>query len=157
MSVIRDTPLRAVLEKDGSIAMHFATFQGLKASLFKVFGSTATAIIYDAGTEPGRRSFLTLMRDCKTKKDVLELLIQYKANENWGDVEFHNINWQGHSGKVSVARCFESRGVQSGDSQCYFFKGYLAGFLSELFASEVTVVEVRCNAKGDALCEFAFQ
>lgn len=137
--------------------MHFATFQGLKASLFKVFGPTATSIIYDAGIEPGRRSFLTLMKDCKTKKDVLELLIQYKANENWGDVRFHNMDWQGHSGKVSVARCFESRGVQSGDSQCYFLKGYLTGFLSELFLTEVTMVEVRCNAKGDALCEFTFQ
>ena len=157
MSVIRDKPERAALERDGSFVMHFATFQGLKASLFKVFGPTATSIIYDAGIEPGRRSFLTLMKDCKTKKDVLELLIQYKANENWGDFKFHNMDWQGHSGKVSVARCFESRGVQSGDSQCYFLKGYLTGFLSELFLTEVAMVEARCNAKGDALCEFTFQ
>ena len=156
MSVIRDKLQKAALERDGSFVMHFTTFQGLKASLFKVFGPSATAIIYDAGTEPGRRSYLTLVKECKTKEEVLALLIQHKANENWGDVEFHNLDWQGHSGKILVARCSKAEECIRG-STMLLLQGLPRGLSLGTISKRSGIGRGQMRAKGDARCEFTFQ
>jgi bacteriochlorophyll 4-vinyl reductase len=137
--------------------MRFVTFQELKASLLRVFGPSASAIVYDAGIEPGRSSCIRLLKACKTKQEALTVLTRRKASQNWGALAFDDLDWKEHSGKVVVANSFESRGMQSKEPSCHFFKGYLTGFLSELFQDEVAMSENRCRAIGHSRCEFTFR
>ena len=152
-----ESPAATPFERDKTFALRFVTFQELKSSLLKVFGPSASAIVYDAGIEPGRKSCLRLLKACKTNEEILAVLVNRKASQNWGRLVFDNVDWQGHSGKVFVVKSFESREIQSREPSCYFFKGYLVGFLSELFQTEVAVSENRCEAIGDHRCEFAFR
>ena len=132
----------------------------MKASLVRIFGVSARVIIYDAGIDPGRRSYGRMVRDSLSREEALKLLVQRKASQNWGRITIESLDWQTKSGTISIEDSFEARGATtqlSKQRSCDFFKGYLAGFFSELFGEEVVVTEDRCVAMGDALCEFAFR
>jgi len=40
---------------------------------------------------------------------------------------------------------------------CNFLRGFLSGFLSELFEKSITITEEKCAGKGDEHCEFIFE
>ncbi len=171
LSQVVEMALRHVLQRkisepslsmqDEGFEFRFVTFQDLKSSLVRIFGSPARAIVYDAGIEPGRRSFDRMVNETKSKEEVLKLLVSRKAGQNWGMISVESLDWQTNSGRISIQDCFEARGRKetqlSVEPSCDFFKGYLAGFLSALFRSDVKVIEERCMAMGDALCVFAFR
>ena len=148
--------------REEGFEFRFETFQDLKSSLVRIFGVSARVIIYDAGIDPGRRSYSRMVRDSLSREDALKLLVQRKASQNWGRINIESIDWQAKSGRISVEDSFEARGatVQSPKEpscSCDFFKGYVAGFFSELLAAEVAVREERCVAMGNERCEFEFK
>lgn len=53
-----------------------------------------------------------------------------------------------------VTDSFEALAHKTDQPCCHFFRGFLAGFLSELFGKTVTVTEEKCAGKGDEHCEF---
>jgi predicted hydrocarbon binding protein len=145
--------------REEGFEFRFETFQDLKASLVRIFGVSARIIIYDAGIDPGRRSYGRMARDSLSKEEALKLFVHRKASQNWGRIAIESIDWQTSSGRISVEDSFETRGMTgplSKERSCDFLKGYVAGFFSELFDAEVVVKEERCVATGDARCEFAF-
>lgn len=146
--------------REEGFEFRFETFQDLKSSLVRIFGVSARIIIYDAGIDPGRRSYGRMARDSLSREEALKLLVHRKASQNWGRITVESIDWQMKSGRISVEDSFEARGAKeqlSKERSCDFFKGYIAGFFSELLDEEVTVTEERCVATGDDRCEFAFR
>ncbi len=143
--------------KDEGFEFRFVTFQDLKTSLIGVFGVAGRAIIYDAGVEPGKRSCRRIMTVARTHQEALTLLIRKKSRQNWGDMVLDEVDLETRSGRISVANCFEAREVQLEGPSCDFFRGYLAGFLSELLGEEkVMVREESCRAQGASGCTFVF-
>ena len=66
------------------------------------------------------------------------------------------VDFRRGSGKVRIESSFEAVARKSNPLGCYFFKGFLTGFLSELFNKSITVAEEKCLSKGNSSCEFTF-
>jgi predicted hydrocarbon binding protein len=149
--------LRELLERNGSFIFRFITFQDIKDSLRDILGAAAYVLFYQAGIGAGRRSCERLLKQTKSKCDILEELVKLKVEENWGELHFEDVDWDRLTGRIVVVRSFESRGLKRDEPSCYFFKGYLKGFLTKLLGEEVMVEETSCIAQGGAKCEFTFR
>jgi len=146
-----------VFSKDEGFEFRFETFQDLKTSLVRIFGTAGRAILYDAGIEPGRRSCRRIMAVARTKEEVLRLLVVKKNRQNWGDLVIDEMDLKTKSGRISMSNCFEAREADSRGPSCDFIRGYLGGFLSEFFGEEkVMMREESCKADGASKCTFVF-
>ena len=124
--------------------------------------SAASVILFTAAVKCGAQSYKRMMKKFGTKEDALRVLSEVKRKENWGKLSFRNVDFVNGSGKIIVADAFETmarkaeKSGETGQPCCNFLRGFLSGFLSELFEKTVTVTEEKCVGKGDEHCEFIF-
>lgn len=97
------------------------------------------------------------MKEAETKEEALNHLSELKRKEKWGKIAFRDIDFKNGTGKVVIFNSFETIFRKASEPCCYFFKGFLTGFLSELFNKDITVTEMKCAGKGDEYCEFVFK
>jgi predicted hydrocarbon binding protein len=145
----------SLLLKNGkAFIMRLVTFTDFKKCLEETFGSGATVIFYEVGKGCGRRSCNRLTRKYPEKEKLFKALARYKRNERWGKIRFQ-LDLKLGTGRIIVADSFEAK--QYGQSEkpvCHFLRGYLEGFLTQAYNKPLKVIEVRCFAQGDRLCEF---
>jgi len=151
--------MKELLEKNGGFFLRFETFAEIWESLENLFSPTAQAVIKTSmGKLCGERSYHRIARKIGSKREALQYLSQWKSQENWGELSFHEINFERKTGKIIVKKSFETRPLSTSyeSSQCHFFNGFFRGFLTELFGKPIMVTEEKCVAKGDPQCEFRF-
>jgi len=126
--------------------------------------SAASAILFTSAVRCGTQCFKRAVKEGKKKQDAVHYLSELKREENWGDFLFSHVDFMKGTGKVVVADSFETvpfttKGYKPKRSQpcCHFLRGFLAGFLSELFQKPTVVTEEKCAGMGDDHCEFAFK
>jgi len=136
----------------------FKTFSDFESALELIFSpSAASVILYMAALKCGTNSCRRVKKKVKTIGEALDSLSTLKGEEKWGNISFQNVNLEEGSGKVVITESFEARARRTEQASCHFFRGFLAGFLSELFKRTMTVNEEKCVAKGDEECEFTFE
>ena len=136
----------------------FRTFSDFESALELIFSSSAASVIlYMAALKCGTNSCRRVKKRFKTKEEALNSLSKLKKEERWGKMSFQNVNFENGTGKVIITKSFETIARKTEQPSCHFFRGFLAGFLSELFKKTVTVAEENCAAKGDKQCEFTFE
>ncbi len=141
-----------------SFSIQFETFGHLEDALELIFSpSAASVILYTAAIKCGVHFYEKVKKEFDTKKEALNLFSQLKNEENWGDVVFRQVDFKSGSGKVIIRNSFESVARKTNEPSCHFFRGFLAGFLSELFDRTVVVTEEKCASRGDSHCEFRFE
>jgi len=137
--------------------MTFDTFRIFKSALEEIFSpSAASVILHSSANKCGRQACRRIMTEIKNKENVLVYLSHFKEAMNWGKMSFQNVDFEYGKGKVIVFNSFESLEQNCIQPSCYFFRGFFAGFLSELFSRDISVTEVKCAGKGDGYCEFEF-
>ena len=146
-----------------SFSFQFATFNDIVSALELIFSpSAASVILFTAAVKCGAQSYKRMKKEFETKEEALRYLSELKKKENWGNLSFRDVDFAGGSGKIIVVDSFETvarraeKGREKDQPCCNFFKGFFAGFLSELFEKSVTVTEEKCVGKGDEHCEFTF-
>ncbi len=138
--------------------MQFETFSQIENALELIFSpSAASVILHTAAMKCGVQAYKKISKVAKTKQDVLNQLSEVKCEEKWGEISFMGVDFRRGSGKVRIVNSFEAVARKSNPLGCYFFRGFLTGFLSELFKKSVTVTEEKCLSKGSSNCEFTFQ
>ena len=143
-------------EWDGFL-LRSESFNRMKRGLEEVFASSAPILIAAAMGKPcGQLECRRILRNAKSKDDVLKHLSELKKKENWGEISFHEIDYIEALGTIRVEKAFETRDRRSDTPVCHFLRGFLAGFLSQLFEKPGAVTETRCSGKGDEYCEFMF-
>ena len=148
--------LKKALEREGGFLFRFEAFAEIEEFLEKTLGAASEIVLSSMGIPCGRRSCRRLIEKGKGA-DVLEQLKKLKSAENWGEFTFLDVDRSNRTGKVWVRNSFETRAQRSSNKPiCHFLRGYLEGFLSELFNLPITVVEKKCRAAGDEYCEFSF-
>jgi len=141
-----------------SFLFPFRTFSDFESALELFFSpSAASVILYVAALKCGTNSCRKVKKRVKMKEKVLMSLSKVKNEERWGEISFQNVNFENGSGKVIIIKSFEAVARKAEQPSCHFFRGFLAGFLSELFKKTVAVTEEKCAAKGNKQCEFAFE
>jgi predicted hydrocarbon binding protein len=114
------------------------------------------AVFYNAGKKTG--AFITGLlakRYGLKEESLISALTQATKAIGWGQIEEFNINKKELFAKVKVRMCFESllRGRKQ-ETACHWTRGFIAGFLGEVFGKPVEAVELKCAATGDGMCEF---
>lgn len=114
------------------------------------------AVFYNAGKKSGAYIAGLLAKKYGLKGKSLTLaLIQGTKAIGWGQIEDFKISEKELGGNIKVRMCFEAllRGRRN-EKICHWTRGFVAGFLSEIFGKSVEAVELKCVAVGDELCEF---
>lgn len=138
--------------------MEFDTFCFFKSALEEIFSPTgAHVILQSAAYKCGRQTCKSMIGKIKEKGNVLAYLSHLKESVNWGKITFQEVDLQEGTGKITVLDSFESLKSNCPQPSCYFFLGFFAGFLSELFNREISVIEVKCVGRGDSHCQFEFE
>jgi len=138
--------------------MQFETFGQIESALELIFSpSAASVILHTAAIKCGVYAYKKISKEAKTKQDILVHLSKLKREEKWGEISFMGVDFKRGSGKIRIDDSFEAIARKSNQLGCYFFKGFLTGFLSELFKRSILVVEEKCLSKGDSYCEFSFR
>lgn len=138
--------------------MAFDTFSIFKSALEEIFSpSAASVILQSSANKCGRHVYKRITLNVKDDKDVLDYLSHLKESMNWGKISFQDIDFENGTGKITVIDSFECLEQKHTQPSCHFLRGFLAGFLSELFSKDISVTVVKCAGKGDEYCEFAFE
>jgi len=147
-----------------SFSFQFVTFKDLVSALELIFSpSAASVILFTAAVKCGSQSYNRLKKEFGTKEEAFRRLSELKSKENWGKLTFQDVDFNTGSGKVVVADAFETmarkeeKGQVTGQPCCNFLRGFLSGFLSEIFEKSITITEEKCAGKGDEHCEFIFE
>lgn len=145
-------------------SFQFETFRDLEEALELIFSSSAASVIlFTAAVRCGTQCFKRVIKGVKKRQDALYYFSKLKQEENWGKISFSEVNFAKGTGKIIVTDSFETIAIKSHTTKknrqpcCHFLRGFLAGFLSELFQKTIRVTEKKCVGKGDGHCEFTFK
>ena len=143
-----------------SLSFEFETFSEMKSALELIFSpSAASVILYMSAIKCGTHLCRRVKKETKTKEEALSRLSELKNEENWGKLFFRDLDFENGSGRLIIVDSFETvahKSLRTKQPSCHFFRGFLAGFLSELFNKTIEVAEDKCARKGDGHCEFIF-
>ena len=143
--------------KEGFL-VRFETFNEIRSALEEILSPKAVSVIlYTIAIKCGKGSCNRVMKKAKTKEEAINHLRDLKREENWGKPSFQNVDLEKASGTVIIVDSFETVGRKTNEPCCHLFRGFLEGFLSELFKKSITVSEKKCAGKGDEHCEFTFK
>ena len=143
-----------------NFSFQFVTFNDMVSALELIFSpSAASVILFTAAVKCGAQSYNRMKKEFGTKEEALRHLSELKKKENWGTLTFRDVDFVDGSGKVIAADAFETMARKTKREQpcCNFLRGFLSGFLSELFEKSITITEEKCAGKGDEHCEFIFE
>jgi predicted hydrocarbon binding protein len=147
-----------------SFSFEFVTFSDMVSALELIFSpSAASMILFTAAVRCGTQWYNRMNKKLGTKEEAFHILSEVKKEENWGKLSFRGIDFTNGSGKIIVGDAFETvvrkaeKSREASQPCCNFLRGFLSGFLSELFEKSITVTEEKCAGKGDEHCEFIFK
>jgi len=143
-----------LLRSGDAFIFRCVTFADFKSALFERFGSGGGVILYEVGLACGARSCERLTKEFGDRVGVLRFFSEYKLREGWFKMTLDSFDAELCSGRIVCEGVFEANGFKSDKPSCFFTKGYLKGFLTTLYAKEVSVEEISCSSKGDEKCVF---
>ena len=140
------------------VLLSFETISEIESALEEIFSpSAASVILCTAAKKSGANLCKKIMKKAGTKEKALHYFSKLKNNENWGKLSFQNIDFTKASGTIIITDSFESIARKTIQPCCHIFRGFLEGFLSQLFGKTIEVTEEKCAGKGDPHCEFIFR
>lgn len=139
------------------VLLSFETISEIESALEEIFSpSAASTILCTIAKKTGANLCEKIMKKAGAKEKALNYLSKLKKIENWGKLSFQNMVPAKASGKIIIIDSFESIARKTTQPCCHIFRGFLEGFLSELFGKTITITEEKCAGKGDEHCEFIF-
>lgn len=146
--------------KARAVIMPVGTFWALIDRLERILTPSGLAAVhYDAGKNIGKHTATHLRETYGVEGTKLILAgVQVLKATGWGIVKVQEINFKQLSGTVTIKECFEAAAWRKKPYKaCHWTRGYIAGFISEVFGKPVETVEVKCQTTGDEYCEFKIQ
>ena len=135
------------------ILMSAVTFRDLVKGTERLLGSGAVVIWLEAGKYAGKTFVQALLRGKKDSEKVPKLLESFFTQGGWGHIQA-NVDSAKKEALVTIRNSATARQIRSNDSVCYFIRGFIAGACDAMFNDLTECFEIKCIAKGDALCEF---
>lgn len=143
-----------------AVIMPIGTFWALIDRLERILTASGLAAVhYDAGKNIGKHAATHLRKRYGVERTkLISAGVQVLKATGWGIVEVHDIDFKRLSGTAIIKECFEAAAWRKKPYKaCHWTRGYIAGFISEVFGKPVEAVEVKCLATGDEYCEFKIQ
>jgi len=140
-----------------SIILKIRTFVDCFKRLYEKFGSGAGFILYEMGKAAGENKVKIINEKYNLDRlTVLKVILAEKSAKGWCIPEIEKFDEEKVEITIVVQELFECIPFKgkNRDPKSQFFRGYLAGVLSQLFNKHVSVIETECVAKGDQNCKF---
>jgi len=148
------------VSNERSILMKTKTFAHCFRGLREKFGSGANFILYEMGKAAGENKVRNINEQYNLDKlTALRLILAEKAAKGWCIPEIERFDEEKNEAIIVVQELFECVPFKGGNkgAKSQFFRGYLAGALSQLFKKPVSVIETECVANGYRNCKFVGQ
>ena len=137
---------------------------GLMRDLIEFAGEEAAVIIlYQGGFNSGKAIFDRYYGIVKDRDKALHMCASSAWYFGWGIATIYTENKNGEIiGHARIYDSFEAEeyirmNKSSPGKKCHFFRGVLAGIMSEYAGKEYMGEEIKCMADGDEYCEFVIK
>jgi len=143
-----------------SVVMKVKTIAESFSRLYEKFSSGACFILYEMGKAAGEDKVRIINETYSLDRlTTLKMILAERIAKGWGIPEIERFDEEKLEVMITVQELFECLPFQgrNKEGKSHFFRGYLAGVLSQLFNKPISVIEVECIAKGDQKCKFISQ
>ncbi|MGD0477813.1 MAG: V4R domain-containing protein [Nitrososphaerales archaeon] len=136
------------------IAMGSLGWATLEKELTTTFVSGAAVILQRMGYSYGRYLGGVAKSQQRTEHDVLESLQRFSRESGWGELVLNGGDLSGGQARLVLRNCIFCLHIEeASEPVCYMLTGLIAGIADEIMGATHRVLEEKCVAKGDALCE----
>lgn len=136
------------------IVMRSPGWATLEKELASTFVSGAAVILQRMGYSYGRYLGGIAKSQQETELDMLGLLQSFSRESGWGELVLNGGDLSGGQARLVLRNCVFCLHIEeASEPVCYMLTGLIAGIADEITGATHRVLEEKCVAKGDALCE----
>ncbi len=147
-------------KSDGSrvIAFRSVGWATLEKELTSTFVTGAAVILQRMGYSYGRYLGKVAKSAQEDPMDALQALITFAKESGLGDLSLNSGDLYGGQARLVLRNCVFCLHIKDAtDPVCHILSGLVGGVVDEIIGGTHRVVEQRCIAKGDAVCEVAVE
>jgi predicted hydrocarbon binding protein len=143
-------------KSDGSrvLTMGSHGWATIEKELSTTFITGAAVILQRVGYAYGRSMGRAARNQQTTPEQAFEVMQALGRESGWGQLSLNSGDLFGGQAKIVVKDCFFClHARESTEPVCHVLAGLIGGIADEIIGGTHRVVEERCIAKGDAVCE----
>ncbi len=126
----------------------------LEHELVSTFDTGAAVILQRMGYSYGRHLGKVAKERGASAEDALDHLIQFSREEGWGKLSLNSGDPALGDARLLVRGCFFCvHWKESATPVCHMLAGLAGGVIDEVTGTTHRILEERCSAKGDPVCE----
>ena len=147
-------------KSDGSrvIALRSAGWTTLEKELTSTFITGAAVILQRMGYSYGRYLGRVARAESKGPNEALQALQEFASEAGLGELSLNSGDLVAGQARLVLKNCFFCLHItQSQEPVCFVLAGLVGGVVDEVVGKNHRVVEERCIAKGDAVCEISVE
>jgi predicted hydrocarbon binding protein len=135
-------------------------YKSLHEGLIKVMNTGAYTILYNMGYEFGSRLYLRAVQANNVgQQAIVNLIKEHGEVSGWGTYQISLLDkirglLSGHLKIRSKNNIVYLSLGQTGETSCFFMRGFFAGGTSEMLKRKLVCEELTCQCKGDEVCTF---
>ena len=136
------------------MALSSVAWVTLENELASTFVSGAAVILQRMGYSYGRYKAKLAVASGMTPDDFLDVVVQYSKEAGWGRLVLNSGDVKKGQAHIIVKDCYFC--LHWKDSQvpvCHMLVGFIGGVADQMLGRVHRVIEMRCIAKGDNVCE----
>ncbi len=128
----------------------------LEHELASTFITGAAVILQRMGYSYGKYIGSRAEAEGRPSTEVLDVIVRYAREAGWGRISLNSGDVLKGQAALVVRDCFFCLHWKDSNSpQCYMLAGFVNGVVDQMLGRTHRVLEQRCIAKGDNVCEIA--
>ena len=137
------------------------TFVELQKGIEELLGNQSNAVFYDAGIRSVKETKETLDIELREKGDALikrAFSFLEEKGLGWFKIKDLKIQTNEKRGSIAVSNSFIANTYgKARKPVCHFIAGFIAGFISIIWGTEIVCEETKCSAVGGDDCVFEWE
>ena len=130
----------------------------IEKELETTFITGAAVILYRVGYSYGRSMGRAARNQEIPPEHTFEAIQTLARESGWGRISLNSGDLYGGEARITVKDCFFClHSKESTEPVCYVLAGLVGGMADEIIGASHRVVEDKCIAKGDAVCEILIE
>ena len=150
--------IRRKIDNSRVLAMNSLGWAKLEQELRSTFDTGSGVILQRMGYSYGRHlGKIAKLRGFSPEK-VVDALLQFSRGEGWGKLSLNSGDLSVGGARLVIRGCYFCLHLKESTSAvCHMLVGLVGGISDEITGNTHRVLEERCSAKGDPICEIIIE